>query len=197
MPTQAREYETRHSWLWLALVFAGCHWHSHPQVPQGEARHNLRQFFVAEQVYFAEHDTYTSSVEALAPLFQPERGNRFTYFLGGPSLVDRSCSTEPGLHGATGFDADVFRGFAHSVPDVSNLRIDGPDAGGFSVSPFGAVQPGPGGSFVIVASANLDADDEVETWAIANLPLRTQTLTPGKPQQGPPGVPFEVVSDLH
>ena len=78
---------------------------------QSEAKANLRAAFNAETAYFAANDRYSSKAYEVG--FQPERNNRYAYFLGATVLQDdRSTAAAPALlSAATSISVDTFKGY--------------------------------------------------------------------------------------
>ena len=55
---------------------------------QSEPKANLRGLWLAQKAYFADRDSFASSVSDVG--FIPERGNRYTIVNGGSTLSARS-----------------------------------------------------------------------------------------------------------
>src|SRR5260370_2415027 len=114
--------KTRRSvWTWgvLALVGSFCfctclavalpgHLRFPAKSKQAECRSNLKYLFTAEKAFYGEHDRYSTSLKEIG--FEPERGNRFTYFAGMSGQMQHR--SPPKLELADGDDAigtDVFK----------------------------------------------------------------------------------------
>lgn len=141
-----------------------------------EARLNLRAIHVAERSYFAERETYTSSVRALG--FSPERGNRYYYQVGdsAQSCIERTGPIEgPRRADSTCLLTDRFR-----HPHLSIAALDA------SAAPVPVI-PGIDGHYFAAATGNVDADPGTDTWIItSNIGLPHECvddlrLTPGEP----------------
>lgn len=102
---------------------------------QAEARTNLKALFVGQRTRFADADSYSPLIGEVG--FAPERGNRYTYDLGRPTLAATtglapSCTsmeirtaaiTSIGGAGAPcGIGADIFRYSARIVPTTLTGR---------------------------------------------------------------------------
>jgi type IV pilus assembly protein PilA len=83
---------------------------------QGEARANLKGYFVAEKAYYQDHNQYNTNMASVG--FKPERGNRYTYDFsaaGAPvnwTLRSDATGSEkaPGPNGAySGIETDTYK----------------------------------------------------------------------------------------
>src|SRR4051812_31199962 len=77
---------------------------------QAEVKANLKSVFTAQKSYFQEKDTFSNLINVVG--YQPERGNRYSYDLGGTLFQSRSTSaigadTVPNTQ--TGIEADTFK----------------------------------------------------------------------------------------
>src|SRR3954466_12903159 len=59
---------------------------------QSEVKSNMKAVFTAQKAYYQEKDTFSSFATQIG--FSPERGNRYSYNLGGTAFSDRSGSVE-------------------------------------------------------------------------------------------------------
>jgi type IV pilus assembly protein PilA len=57
---------------------------------QGEARTNLKSFYTSQKAYYQNQDRYVGDMSIVG--FQPERGNRYAYDLGGGSAFTVACA---------------------------------------------------------------------------------------------------------
>src|SRR6478752_9747740 len=61
---------------------------------QSEAKANLKAIFTAQKAFFQEKDRFSTLTGEVG--FEPERNNRYAYFLTGTGTIeDRSASTIP------------------------------------------------------------------------------------------------------
>src|SRR5262249_62039893 len=58
---------------------------------QSEAKSNLKSMFTAERSFYQEKDKYSVYINEVG--FSPERGNRYSYSLGGTSTQNRAGTT--------------------------------------------------------------------------------------------------------
>lgn len=102
---------------------------------QSECKVNLRMLVTAEQVYFQEHDAY-GTFEQVG--FQPERGNRYSYFLG-----------------ASTFPADANRFPAVATEDHAGALTQNGIETGTSAK-----------GFVAACAGNVDNDATLDVWTV-------------------------------
>jgi type IV pilus assembly protein PilA len=129
---------------------------------QSEAKANLKAIFTAQKAFFQEKDRFSSLSGEVG--FEPERNNRYAYFLSGTvALEDRSASTITQATTYTGVAVDVFKygstaavGTVPTDPCSVSPKVDGP--------PANANVP----SFVAMAAGNIDADTTLDIWSISS-----------------------------
>src|SRR5690242_5514541 len=83
---------------------------------QSEAKANLKAIFTAQKAFFQEKDHFSSYTGDIG--YEPERNNRYAYFLDSTatSLEDRSASTIAAAATYIGVGVDVFKyGSANTV----------------------------------------------------------------------------------
>jgi type IV pilus assembly protein PilA len=126
---------------------------------QAEAMTNLRSLYSVEKSYLQEFSVYSTNIALLG--FQPERGNRYRYYLAiAGTLEDRSGTLATSSTGAVGIDIDVFR--------FGTSALTGITQGNTACSTV-AVTPGPSGAaFLAAAQANIDSDPTIDEWTIAS-----------------------------
>jgi type IV pilus assembly protein PilA len=131
---------------------------------QSEAKANLKALSVAEKAFLQEKERYSPLVSEVG--FSPERNNRYAYYLvsGGP-LEDRSAATVTTVAGANGIGVDTFR-YADAEADPATWPT------GCGQTP--AVVDPPTPSFVGGAAGDIDTDDTIDHWTIAD---QSRTLT--------------------
>ena len=158
---------------------------------QGEPKANLKSFFTSERAYFAERDTYSSFVADVG--FLPERGNRYTIYTGGSTLVSRSASTEAVGATDTGFASDVFKGFATSAAVAGGLSAANapPNSTACGTGVTGAVLGGNTGNFYATAAGNVDNDSIVDSWSVSSMSLTITAGTDSEAQSNGPGIPTD------
>lgn len=162
---------------------------------QSEPKANLKSLFTSQRAFFAERDTYSSSVADIA--FVPERGNRYTVYIGGPTLVSRAGATQTVSTADTGYDADTFKGFASTVPATSNMTVSaaGVGAATCALTTVGCVVTGNNGAFLGLSSGNIDNDSEVDSWAVSSMVLTVTTSVTSEAQSNGPGIVTNQLND--
>ena len=122
---------------------------------QSEAKSNLKAMFTAEKAYYQEVDTYSPLVNQIG--FTPERGNRYTYSLGGSVWQNRSTAVASQVNTENGITADTFKwGTTNGIVPVQT--------GFFSAS----VVTGNTGMFYGTAAGNIDSDTTLDQWSISD-----------------------------
>ena len=162
---------------------------------QGEPKANLKALFTSQRAYFAERDTYSSSVADI--VFLPERGNRYAYFVGGSSLVSRAGPTQTVSSADNGFGADEYKGFSTTTPGLGTLAAQAPTVGGgtCTLTTAGCVAPGNSGAFVGMASGNIDNDSTADSWAVSSMTLTVTATADSEVQSNGPGIPTQSIND--
>ena len=133
---------------------------------QSEAKSNLKAVFSSEKSYFSEYDSYSPYVADLG--FNPERGNRYAYFVGATiSLEDRSVTHAATLTTNTGVGVDSLKygaaaaaAAAAKAPTLkgSNVAYTVIPAVGVSVFHFGAG-----------ATGNIDSEETgLDQWEVSS-----------------------------
>ena len=123
---------------------------------QSEAKANLRAAFNSETAYFAANDRY--SLKAYEVGFQPERNNRYAYFLGATVVQDdRSTAAAPSLLSTvTSISVDTFKGYgviaATGTLGCGTALVD---AGAGATVWTGA------------AAGNIDSDATLDQWTVS------------------------------
>lgn len=122
---------------------------------QTEARANLRALWLAQKVYYQEHDTYEARLGVVG--FQPERGNRYAYYVGatGTSCQSRATSalTMDGPFNCVQVDTFYLPGEVAEPTDPA-LAMPAP------------LVRGPTGRFEAAAVGNIDNDLDLDSWMI-------------------------------
>ncbi len=125
---------------------------------QSEVKANLKSVFTAEKAYYQEKDTYSPNINDVG--FSPERGNRYTYYLGSGSSQARS---------ATSLGADT------SPPSLTTIQADTFKFGTTSgiaatmTAKFTAVVTvGNTGDFTATAAGNIDNDPTLDQWSVSS-----------------------------
>jgi type IV pilus assembly protein PilA len=84
---------------------------SQARAKQAEVRSSLKAAVTAERAFFGANDRYSSLPFEAG--FQPERNNRYAYFLAATVLQDnRSAAAMVSVPNATSISVDTFRGYA-------------------------------------------------------------------------------------
>jgi type IV pilus assembly protein PilA len=142
---------------------------------QGEARANLKGYYTAEKAFYQNQDSYNADMSIIG--FSPERGNRYTYWLGGGTdLQDRTGVSTPAGSGINGFQTDGYKfasiglssSYTSSTPTVT-LTAD-PGRPGVTYAAAGAVSTGSNGDFEGTAFADIDNETSgIDAWYIASI----------------------------
>jgi type IV pilus assembly protein PilA len=123
---------------------------------QTEAKSNLRAAFNAETAYFAANDRF--STRAYEVGFQPERNNRYAYFLAATiTQDDRSSAAAPSLLTAvTSISVDTFKSYAAiTAPGTLGCGTTLVDVAATDTVWTGA------------AAGNIDSDPTLDQWTIS------------------------------
>jgi type IV pilus assembly protein PilA len=126
---------------------------------QSEVKANMKAVFTAEKAFFQEKDKFISQINVLG--FSPERGNRYTYYLGSGtvSLQDRASATlDTSTAAINGVGADTFK-YDSSTGIVSN------QAAAFDAN----LDSTNTGYFTATASGNIDNDTTLDQWSVSSL----------------------------
>jgi type IV pilus assembly protein PilA len=131
---------------------------------QSEVKANLKAVFTAEKAYYQEKDTFSNYATQVG--FSPERGNRYSYDLGGSAFSDRSGSVETTYVTETGIAADTFK-----YGSTSGISATMPEA--FSAT----VNIGNTGNFTACAAGNIDNDPDIDQWSVSSLTRNSATAS--------------------
>jgi type IV pilus assembly protein PilA len=123
---------------------------------QHECQENLKALAGEAGVYFSENRRYTTKVRELS--FEPERGNRYAYFLGDGTLESRDGATAEHHDTDAQVGVDRFR-----FPDMREL---GPDQIPHEMV-AGIEGTCPDCTFTAVCVGNIDNDDTLDVWSIS------------------------------
>jgi type IV pilus assembly protein PilA len=125
---------------------------------QAEVKANMKAVFTAQKAFYQEKDTFSNLVSIVG--FSPERGNRYSYDLGGTVFQARSASTlgvDASVPTFTGVEADTFK-FINS-----GITATMPTA--FAAT----VVSGNTGSFTATAAGNIDNDATYDQWSVSSI----------------------------
>jgi type IV pilus assembly protein PilA len=170
---------------------------------QGEARANLKGYYTSEKSYYQNQDSYSSDMTLIG--FNPERGNRYTYWLGGGSTLEpRSAASTSAATGTQGFQTDYFKfssiglssqytaGGGDSQPTLSA----DPGRPGVGSAAAGSIGANSNGDFYGTAFGDIDNETSgVDGWFISSLGGSVAgacTLT----SQAPEGAPGNSFNDV-
>ena len=169
---------------------------------QSEPKANLKALFVAQKSYFAEKDSFSSSVVDIG--FTPERGNRYAIANGGATFSARSAALEDLTSVHQGFTVDTFKGF--TAPAAIVTTNASPTASATSagvcapVAGAGCVTTGNNGAFYGMAAANIDNDSTVDTWCVSSMSVaivaNSAVGQESEAQNNGPGVPGNNINDV-
>src|SRR5262252_7743093 len=156
---------------------------------QSEAKSNLKSLFTAERSYYQEKDKYSIYINEIG--FSPERGNRYSYSLGGASVQNRSGTTitSNAADDAVGIDQLKFPQFP--VTQTYKAGSTDPNA---TPGVFGTC---PACDFFGTAAGDIDSETKgIDSWYISS---KSVTNVPACPATGdtasPAGLPFNTYND--
>lgn len=148
--------------------------------PVPEAKANLKALYTIERAYLQEKDVYSEDMNQIG--FEPELGNRYTYFSASRGRVLKAEERRtPGSAGgwsrpayqlvAADPQARKFRGtfetFAQTACPLTLATLpDGTRAGLGVTLPAGGAGPG---VFIGAAAANIDDDPTPDCWSVATV----------------------------
>jgi type IV pilus assembly protein PilA len=159
---------------------------------QSEARSNLKALFTAQKSYYGDKLAYCSAMDVIG--FEPERGNRYLYTMGGGAApLNRTAATEVAAGGAatdcgalTGIN-DVGRyetvgddqwkwkapTVAYGAGSIVGVTWNANVAGGLVPSAVGVKDAAlgcPAGAceFVATAQGNIDNDTTLDSWVMSS-----------------------------
>jgi type IV pilus assembly protein PilA len=126
---------------------------------QSEAKANLKAVFTAQKAFFQEKDRFSTLTGEVG--FEPERNNRYAYFLTGTGTIEgRTTSVITQATTYTGIAVDTFKytgasfGAANTYSDTACTQKAGLNASSTV--------------FVATAMGNVDADDLLDQWSISS-----------------------------
>jgi type II secretory pathway pseudopilin PulG len=155
--------------------------HYNKRATTSEVKSNLKAAFSAERSYFMEKDAYSESAEQIG--FQPERGNRYRYFLAPHGDMLIQGAPDGGAHSSVGADLkkDLLVGNAMLEAGVPSALLGSTGIKGTC----------PDCNITIVAAGNIDSDPTVDVWSIS-----TEDRTIGG-EKVPAGTPHCHVNDVN
>jgi type IV pilus assembly protein PilA len=144
---------------------------------QSECKSNLKSAYTSEKAYFAEQNAYSTSIKKIG--FQPERGNRYAYFLASRGeLSQRTGTTEEVDEEHVGVSVDAFKFPQLVTPSFAQIP---PLAGDVRAGVTGQC---PDCEFTAVCLGNVDNDTSLDVWSISSVD-RTgpggETIVAGQP----------------
>jgi type IV pilus assembly protein PilA len=147
---------------------------------QAECKTNLKLLFTAERAYRADHNALSATLKPLD--WEPERGNRYAYFLGTSGKMSLRTGAKATLADEDdSLGADVF----HSGTTAREVSLhDVP----VSVGVFGTC---PDCRFTAACVGNLDNDATLDVWSISSEERRAPDGT-----RIEAGMPFNEVNDV-
>jgi len=124
---------------------------------QSEAKANLKAIFTAQKAFFQEKDRFSSLTGEVG--FEPERNNRYAYFLAATGTIEDRTNSVITRRPPT----PASRWTRSSTAAPSTRRTPRRRA-----APPAAVAAPPTPSFVATAQGNIDADVTVDQWSISS-----------------------------
>jgi type IV pilus assembly protein PilA len=149
---------------------------------QAEVKTNLKAAWIAEKVWFDEHQRYSESLEEVG--FLPERNNRYRYMLAldGGVLV-QGARPDGGWHGSIAVDERM-------APRLSDATVVSAIPASLRAE-VGVRGTCPGACRItIVAAGDIDGDPTVDVWSIST----EARVIGGEPV--PAGTPWKHVDDV-
>jgi type IV pilus assembly protein PilA len=133
---------------------------------QSEAKANLKAIFTAQKAFFQEKDRFSSLTGEMG--FEPERNNRYAYYLTNDTanLEVRNTTAITSHTTDDGIQVDVFK-YTTAAANPAWAAVCGTTL---------TVNPPPTPSFVAGAVGNIDADATLDQWSISS---DSRTFTPG------------------
>jgi type IV pilus assembly protein PilA len=143
---------------------------------QSECHSNLKGLYTALKT--SDHAAPGSELTFSQIGFSPERGNRYSYFLGAGPMEDRSRSQAQGSENARAIGVDTFRFQNLHVYTLEDLPRD-------LASQIGVTGTGKDRDFVVACAGDIDNDpsDAPDVWSIAS---RERTINGERVQAGEP-----------
>jgi len=124
---------------------------------QSEAKANLKAVFTAQKAFFQEKDRFSTLTGEVG--FEPERNNRYAYFLApGTTIELRDTTAIVQATTYTGVAVDTFK-YTSALNQVYADTVCNSKAG---------LTGSPATRFDAVALGNVDADATVDQWSIAS-----------------------------
>jgi type IV pilus assembly protein PilA len=124
---------------------------------QSEAKANLKAVFTAQKAFFQEKDRFSTLTGEVG--FEPERNNRYAYFLAPGTTVElRDTTTIVQATTYTGIAVDTFK-YTSALAQAYADTVCNSKAG---------VLGSPATRFDAVAIGNVDADALVDQWSISS-----------------------------
>jgi type IV pilus assembly protein PilA len=155
---------------------------------QSEAKANLKAVFTAEKAFFQEKDRFSSLSGEVG--FEPERNNRYAYFLNGTGTFEaRTTSTITQATTYNGVLVDIFKyGTANSMDQT---------APGTLCTGSGPVGMGSTTTFVAAAAGNIDADTTIDSWTISSDSRQLSGSSCTADANNPSGEPANDLNDVN
>ena len=124
---------------------------------QSEAKANLKAIFTAQKAFFQEKDRFSTLTGEVG--FEPERNNRYAYFLAGTGTIEpRTGATITQATTFTGVAVDTFK--YGSALNQTYAATACSSAAGLTGTPATR--------FDAIALGNIDADATVDQWSISS-----------------------------
>src|SRR5438105_3175094 len=124
---------------------------------QSEAKANLKAIFTAQKAFFQEKDRFSTLTGEVG--FEPERNNRYAYFLApGAAIEARTTTSITQATTYTGIAVDTFK-YGSALDQAYNDTVCGTKAGLLGT---------PATRFDSVAIGNIDADALSDQWSISS-----------------------------
>src|SRR6266699_2054556 len=132
---------------------------------QSEAKANMKAIFTAQKAFFQEKDRFSSLTGEVG--FEPERNNRYAYYLGSGTMEDRANSTIANAATYTGINVDIFK-YGTGTQPATMVTSPCTCSGGAANCNVPGIDPPPSPAFNAGAVGNIDADSVVDIWTISS-----------------------------
>lgn len=167
----------------------------------GEAKANLKSLFTTEKAYFAEKETYATTLDTLG--FAPERGNRYAYEAFDPPVIHQTRDVS--LTGTQAnydcIDIDSFKNVgltgAPAHPAASGTATYTAEAGETQLTTTPSIIYGQRGGFSVQAVGNIDTETAgLDTWFIASQGATVSASACSLADNVPEGNPGHLYDDV-
>lgn len=157
---------------------------------QSEAKSNIKSLFTAERSFYQEKDRYSIYINEIG--FSPERGNRYSYSLGGASVQNRSAATITTTAADDAVSVDTFKYPQFPLTQTYKGGSADPNA---TPGVFGTC---PACDFFATAAGDIDSETKgIDSWYISSASVTNVPACPTTADTtSPAGLPFNTYNDV-